>query len=125
MNKKAIPQTSKDAYNSFDPEKIGEIYKKIVVALREMKVGTYEDIARKLKMKPEQIWKRMSEAHRLGLVHRTGIRKKMASGREGFVWEPTDKLPITEKVMQGPTVSDFSKAILQPQMSKYVEQKLF
>lgn len=124
--KRKVVATSKDAYESLDPERIADIYKKIVAALREIKQGTYEDIAKKIKLKPEQVWKRMSEAHRLGLVERTGVRKKMASGREGFVWFATDKLPASESVLPGKTVADFSKAILnQPKPNQTVVEKLF
>ena len=123
--KRKNPATSKDAYESLDPEKIGEIYKKIVAALREIKQGTYEDIAKKIRLKPEQVWKRMSEAHRLGLVERTGKRKKMASGREGFIWVATDKLPLTESALPGKTISDFSKALIQPNISPKIQQTLF
>src|ERR1700761_9693492 len=105
--KRKNPATSKDAYESLDPENIREVYKKIVAALREIKQGTYEDIANKIRLKPEQVWKRMSEAHRLGFVERTGKRKKMASGREGFIWVATDKLPFTESAFPGKTISDF------------------
>lgn len=125
MSKRNNPQTSKDAFASLDPEKLGEIYKKIVAALRELKQGTYEDIAKVLKMKPEKIWKRMSEAHSKGLVERTGERKKMASGREGFVWIPTNKLPITESAMPGKTIVDFSKALIQPKPNEKVVNSLF
>lgn len=125
MSKKSVPQTSKDALASLDPEKIGQIYKDIVMALRIIGPETYEGIAKHLKKDSDKIWKRMSELHRMGLVERSGKRKKMASGREGFVWTATDKLPNTEKIMPGRTVADFSKALIQPQMGKLTQEKLF
>jgi predicted transcriptional regulator len=119
MGKRKIISTSQDAYKSLQPEKIAKMYLNIVKALEEGGPMTYEGIAAHLGEKPERVWKRMSEAHRLGLVHRTGERKTMKSGRQGFIWaaggtpEPTKK---RERVMKGKTVAQFAKAILnQPE----------
>lgn len=114
MAKANIPETSRDAYKSLEPEKIAKMYLNIVKALEEGGPMTYEGIAAHLGEKPERVWKRMSEAHRLGLVHRTGDRKTMSSGRQGFIWaaggtpEPVKK---RERVMKGKTVADYSVSI--------------
>jgi predicted transcriptional regulator len=114
MPKRVNPDTSTEAYRSLEPEKIAKMYLKIVEALTVAGPMTYEGIAAHLGEKPERVWKRMSEAHRLGLVHRTGDRKVMNSGRQGFIWaaggtpEPTKK---RERVMKGKTVADYSVSI--------------
>lgn len=125
MGKKNIPATSREAFASLDPNKISQIKKDIVMALRINGPETYEGIARFLKKDPQKIWKRMSECHRDGLIERTGERRKMASGREGFIWRATDKLPATEKALPGKTVADFSRALTHPQTSKYTQERLF
>jgi|ERR1700744_3963815 len=118
MSKIKQPQTSVDAYKSLDPEKIAKIYLQIVWALGSIGPATYEGIAEYLKVEPVKIWKRMSEAHRLGLIHRTGNRMFMKSGRQGFVWAAgkgeEDSVKKKHRVLKGPTVSEYSKAILQP-----------
>ena len=105
MNKKQ--QTSIDAHNSLDPDKIRDMYKRIVEALLLIKQGTYEDIARKMKVDPSRVWKRLSECHRLGLIERTGLRLPLSSGRDGFVWKVTDKakplVPTSGDYIQVPT----------------------
>lgn len=125
MKKKCPPQTSIDAFHSLDPEKISQIQKDIVMALRVKGPMTYEQIASHLKKDPSRIWKRMSEGHRMGIVERTGERRKMASGRDGFIWKATDLLPITEKAIEGKAVVDFSRALIQPNPKKYIQDRLF
>ena len=122
MSKRKNPPTSLEAFKSLDPEKVNEIYKKIVSALRIIKEGTYEDIARNLKMEPVRIWKRMNEARKMGLIERTENRRKMASGRDGFTWVATDLLPSTEKAIPGKGVVDYSRSLIQP---KFTQERLF
>lgn len=117
MSKKKVPQTSLDAKKSLDPARLAEIYKKILDALRIIGKGHYEDIARQMKVDPSRVWKRLSETHIMGLIERTGERKALSSGRDGFVWRLTNKdipaNPIVEKYLPGPTVSDYSKKLIQ------------
>lgn len=129
MSKKQIPDTSKDAFKSLEPDKIRLMYKKILTALQGAGLATYEEVAILLNEKPERIWKRLPEMLKLGLVHRPGERKVMSSGRQGFVWKIGSGIDVTKqrkKVMKGPTVSDFSKAILkQPKPSDNTVNRLF
>jgi len=115
MSKRKVVETSQDAFRSLDPEKISQIKKDIVMALRVLGPSTYEQVAIFLKKDPSKIWKRMSDAKNDGLIERTEIRRKMASGREGFVWKATSVLPTTEKSLPGKGVVDYSKAILNQQ----------
>lgn len=129
MSKKQVPDTSKEAFKSLEPDKIRLMYKKIQDALNDLGPSTYEQIAEYWQEKPERIWKRMNEAMKLGLCHRNGERRVMSSGRQGFVWMVGSGVDVTKqrkKVMKGPTVSDFSKAILKhPTLSNQLQQKLF
>lgn len=129
MIKKQVPYTSKEAFKSLEPDKIRLMYKKILTALQDAGLATYEEVAILLNEKPERIWKRLPEMLKLGLVHRPGERKVMSSGRQGFVWKVgpgTDVTKQRKKVMKGPTVAQFAKAILnQPKISNQLQQKLF
>ncbi len=129
MNKKSAPATSKDAYQSLDPEKIRLMYRKISEALSEIGSATYEQLATHMNEKPERIWKRLSEGQVIGLWHRTAERRVMSSGRSGFVWKAgkgEDEAVKKKKVMKGPDVSSFSKAILnQPAPSQATQRLLF
>lgn len=78
--------TSIEAYHSLDPIDLGERFKKILAALLIIKEGTFEDIASYLKVEKSTIWKRLSEMERMGQIHRPGHKKKMSSGRNGYVW---------------------------------------
>lgn len=128
MGKRTKISTSQDAYKSLDPEKTRAMYAKIVKALEIIGPATYEELATYMREKPERVWKRLSEAGRLNLIHRPGDRKIMSSGRQGFVWsvgpspEPVKK---KERVMKGRTVSDFSKAINQVKNSPHITERLF
>src|ERR1700749_3737037 len=120
--KRKNPATSTEAYKSLDPEKISQIKKDIVMTLRILGPSTYEQVAIHLKKDPSKIWKRMSEAKNDGLIERTEIRRKMASGREGFVWKATDALPATEKALSGTAVVDYSRSLIA---SKFTQERLF
>jgi predicted transcriptional regulator len=128
MANRKNPATSLEAYRSLEPEKIAKMYLRIVEALTAIGPSTYEGIATYLNEKPERVWKRMSECLSLNLVHRTGERKIMKSGRAGFVWaagpspEPVKK---KQRVLKGPSVQDFSKAINQVKQSLKTQEELF
>lgn len=117
---KNIPETSKEAFRSLNPDKINDIHRRILDALKVIGKGHYEDIAKSAKADPSRVWKRLSELHKSGLIERTGERKVLSSGRDGFVWTLADKyLPmtkLTESVSPGKTISDYSKAIHQIQL---------
>lgn len=118
MKKSKPPQTSIDAYRSLDPAKINEIYKKIVGALAVIKSGTFEDIAKQLKVEKSIVWKRLGEMEKMKLLHRPGTKKKLKSGREGYVWEISHEyyeicMAIANQynLKDKPTVQDHSRNI--------------
>lgn len=114
MAKRKQPETSLDAYHSLDPVKISDIHQKILNALSVIGEGTFEDISRQLKVPKERVWKRLSELGRMSLIHRPGIKKQLKSGSQGYVWALTElgKLKVTERVLEGDTISDFSKKLI-------------
>jgi hypothetical protein len=126
MGKQKSISTSADAYKSLEIEKISKMYLKIVGALKTLGTGTYEDVARQINEKPERVWKRMGEAGKLGLIHRPGEKKRMASGRFGFVWAPggtPEPVKKKERVMKGKSVMEYSRQILNQPPKK--EENLF
>lgn len=86
MRKSNVPETSKDAFKSLDPVKLRDSYKQIVLALSELGSGTFEDIAKKMKVDKSVVWKRLSELERANILYRPGTKKTLKSGRLGFVW---------------------------------------
>jgi predicted transcriptional regulator len=86
MRKSKIQETSLEAYRSLDPARLSDTYKKILLALTELGSGTFEDIAKKMKVDKSVVWKRLSELERNGIIYRPGTKKTLKSGRLGFVW---------------------------------------
>jgi hypothetical protein len=129
MGKRKSPATSNEAYHSLDPNQLAGLRKRIFQALQSIGTGHYEDIAIAAGIEPVQCWKRLSELHSDGIIHRTGERKMLSSNRMGFVWapgSPPETVKKKERVLKGKTVADFSKAILdQPTPSPKIQQTLF
>jgi predicted transcriptional regulator len=114
-----MPDTSRDAYRSLKHSELQALYEKILWGLGQIKEGTFEEIGEAIKEPRDRVWRRMGELMKAGKVYRPGTKKPLKSGREGYTWrllgdEPT--APVTERVMKGPTVSDYSKKILQQQL---------
>lgn len=103
MRKSNVPETSKEAYKSLDPDQIRDIYKRILWALSQIGEGTYEMIAISLKERESRIWKRLNEMQKMGLIYRTENKKALSSGSMGFTWKRT--LEQTE------TIQDYSRKI--------------
>lgn len=122
--KRNIAETSLSAYRSLDPDNLRQIYKDIVMALRKIEKGTYEEVAAAMKIEPSRVWKRMNEIEKMGLICRPGDKKLLSSGRNGFVWHLTENVskevkPV-EKSMKGNSVSFYTKNI-----NKIIQQSLF
>lgn len=110
-----IPETSRGAFHSLNPDEISDIHRKILWALSKLGPSTFEDVAAFLHVEKGRIWRRLSELHKQGLIYRPGIKKALRSGRAAYCWQLTDvSLPKTEtqeKALRGPSVSDYSRKI--------------
>ena len=102
MPRKQI-DTSKEAFQSLDPDKLRDIYKRILWALSQINEGSYEDIALALKEKESRVWRRLKEMADMNLIYRTENKKVLSSGCKGYTWKAT---------LQGsPTIQDHSRKI--------------
>jgi|GEM_PF-3955856 hypothetical protein len=116
--KRENPQTSIDAYTSLDPERLRKMYKDILWALGQTPEGaTFEQLARMLKVKDAQVWRRLAEIEKMYLIHRDG-RRVLSSGRFGSIWKngPPGSEPTVEKALPGKSVADYSREIIQPSL---------
>lgn len=96
MTKRKHQPTSKSAHESIKPLK-SELYRRIEEGLRLLKVGGhFEDIARFSGLKPAQVWKRLSELEKAGIIFNTGSTRPLSSGRKGIVWQLRNLPDTTE-----------------------------
>jgi len=85
MTKRTNPITSILAHESVKESKEA-MYVKIIAGMNKLKVGgTFEAIALQCKLKPDQVWKRLSELVEKGVVFNVGITHKTSSGRSAMV----------------------------------------
>ena len=83
--KRRYRATSSDAYESIKDHR-QVMYDKIIVGLVKLGVGgTFEEIAFASKLKPDQVWKRLSEMEQLGIIFNVGITRPTTSGRKAMV----------------------------------------
>lgn len=61
---------------------------KIRIGLENLKVGgTFEEIALASGLEDDQVWKRLSEMERNGVIYNTGLTRRLKSGAFGTVWQ--------------------------------------
>lgn len=95
--KYAYRPTSRAAHESVKPRKPSH-FEKIIEGLNKIKVGgTFEEISRSCGLSDSQVWKRLSELERGGVIFNTYITRKLKSGDKGIVWQLTG-LPISENM---------------------------
>jgi len=122
--KRNNPETSTEAFRSFEPIKLREIYEKILWGIGQLGECTFEELSVAIKVPKEKIWKRLSEMARLNLIYRPGNKRTLASGCLGYTWKlvEKDKEPKieTEKFPEGATIQDHSRSIQE--ISKKAQQ---
>lgn len=85
--------TSKAAHEYIKPHKPSH-RQKILEALAVLKVGgNHEAIAEVAGLRPDQVWKRLSECQSDGDIFDTGITRPLKSGLQGTVWQ-LKNLPV-------------------------------
>ena len=82
-----MKETSKLAYEEIQPH-ISGLHKKIYSGFLKIKKGTFREIAKASSLRDEQVWKRLSEMSKKGLIKDTGeIKICNVSKRPCGIWE--------------------------------------
>lgn len=113
MSKRKFSATSRAAYDTLTPEKLGDTYKKIIAALSTLGEATSEKIAAKMKCKPDSVWKRLKELSDRGLLYKPGNKQPLKSGCMGFTWSLTEKgrqiVESSQELLPGKPIQDISR----------------
>lgn len=129
MPKRKVTETSLDAFRQLTADKLRDDYKKILTTLSVIGESTSEQIATKMKVKPDKVWKRLSELRDKELIHKPGTRKPLKSGCNGFCWALTEKgkalVSSSELLLPGKPIQDFSRELNQPIPSQNTINRLF
>lgn len=111
-----VTEASKEAFESLDPTKLSESYRKILYSLSQLGEATTEECAAYLRIEHSKLWKRYSELAKMNLIYRPGNKKLLRSGRNGFTWRLTSNaIPTTmaaEKALRGPAIVDYSRKLI-------------
>lgn len=102
MSKRKHSPTSKAAHEFIKPHKPNH-KERIKDALRIIKGGaTFEEISHVAGMRPDQVWKRLSECEADGEIYKTGTTRVLSSGTRGVVWQLVgiEKEPAENKSKQ-------------------------
>lgn len=108
-------------------------YKKIILALEWIMDGTAWQIATQARLKPDQVWKRLSELVASDIIFDTGIRRNSPDGNKAMVYAMTNRrseyanVPQPEKYTpKDTTASDIACAIIaKTKQGRLVQQQLF
>jgi hypothetical protein len=79
------PSTSKAAAESIE-DLVKSFINIIYMELKNNGSGTYEELARRCKLRPDQVWRRLSDMGTYGYATPTGYKRKGSSGRYQRVW---------------------------------------
>lgn len=85
-----LPVTSIEAYKSITPEMLLSHHGKILLALKELGSGMYEEIAVKTGLERHSVARRLKELQYFSpqpLIYNTGEKRKTSTGRNAFVYK--------------------------------------
>lgn len=99
--------TSKEGEDFIKPFKQTH-YQKILDGLYRLRIGgTHEELSLVCGLRPDQVWKRLSELEREERIFNTGITRKLRSGVGGIVWQlkgmkviGASKYPTTQRQVE-------------------------
>lgn len=98
MNKQNLPETSHAANVSMTYEMRKKHHGKIILALKEIGSGNYEQIADFLGMDRHQVGRRLKELETEMIVWKPGLKSNTKSGRQAFIYQLTGQSqPKVEK----------------------------
>lgn len=78
--------TSHIAYESILPH-LGNMHKTILEGLQKLQSGTFREIAKTCNLRDDQVWKRLSELEKKGLITSERLEHCTISGRLCTVWK--------------------------------------
>lgn len=112
-----LPDTSHEAFRALTPEKLAKDYNQITNALLVLKEATYEEIALFLQW-PDmgKCSRRLKEMESAQIIYKPGLKKLTKRLRNAYVYKLVqngEKSAEPEKVMQGDSVSDISRKLIQ------------
>lgn len=81
-----MKETSRLAYESVKPHLAG-VKRDIIQGLEKIKKGSFREIAKASYLRSEQVWKRLSELKREGMIKETGTKICHISNRPVTIWE--------------------------------------
>lgn len=114
MKRKQI-NTSHAAFESLNPITISIRMQKIADGLKILGKGNYEQIALAAGLREDQVWKRLIDCMKAGLIHRTEEKRKTKDNRDSYVFAPGPATQIAakkERIMKGKSVVDFSRKLI-------------
>lgn len=87
-----VRKTSKAAYDSLTLEHKRSMWVKIIKAASKLpNGGNFEQIAKKARLKPDQVWKRLPELVDAKVMYNTGETAPTSTGRQAMVRRLTKK----------------------------------
>lgn len=93
------PNANSKAANDFMKPIKKSYWQKILDALDELKGGgTFEELAEKADLRPDQVWRRLSELQAQGKIFNTGISRPLKSGLGGAVWQKVLQEPEPQPI---------------------------
>lgn len=90
MHPKQLPSTSLEAYKAVPNEMKEKHHSKILDALKELKLATYEEISLNVGMDKHQVGRRLKELEIDQLIYKPGSKKNTSTGRSAFEYALTN-----------------------------------
>jgi len=112
-----LPDTSIDAFKALTPERLRNDYKCIIECLNRLKLANYEQISNNLGWSDiNKCSRRLKELESMQIIFKPGSKSLTKRTRQAYnyalVGFGQEKIE-PEKVMQGETVADISRKLVQ------------
>lgn len=116
-NRPNLPSTSLDANKKATHEMREQHHAKILKAIGQLKLATYEQIGAKTGLDKIAIARRLCELERTGIIHKPGLKANTTSGRQAFLYQLTNQpaLTVTQQV----------DALINNATEPFIQQSLF
>jgi hypothetical protein len=112
-----VPETSRAAYDSQTNDKLKGDYKKIIDALKVLKLATYEQISDYQNCRePNVISRRLAEMERLELIYKPGSKGTTKRNRQAFHYALIGTNPeiglLPERFPSGSSAADIACSLI-------------